>query len=97
MALTGVRTIGGREAYVLETQPGSPATKKMFIDRESGLLTGHELARQIVFTFGDYRDVRGVRAAFAVQHTTATGITYIYRFEKRSAAPSGDATSFQPR
>ena len=69
----------------------------MFIDRESGLLVGHEVVPRIAFTFGDYRDVRGIRAVFAVQQTTATGITYTYRFEKMIADASIDDASFQPR
>jgi hypothetical protein len=97
LAVQGVQKIGDREAYVLETQPGSPATQRMFIDRESGLLVRHEVVPQIAFTFGDYREVRGVRAAFSVQQTTAAGITYTYRFEKMSAAGSADDAHFQPR
>jgi hypothetical protein len=97
MAVKGVQKMGDREAYVLETHPGSPATQRMFIDRESGLLVRHEVAPQVAFTFSDYRQVRGVRAAFAVQQTTAAGITYTYRFENMSVATSADDAGFQPR
>jgi hypothetical protein len=97
MAVKGIQKIGDREAYVLETQPGTPATQRMFIDRESGMLVRYELAPQIGFTFSDYREVRGARAAFTVQQTTAAGITYTYRFEKMGAAPSAENARFQPR
>jgi hypothetical protein len=97
MAVKGVQKIGDRETYVLETQPGSPATQRMFVDRESGLLVRHEVVPQIVFTFTDYRDVRGIRAAFTVQQTTAAGITYTYRFENMSTTTSTDDARFQPK
>ena len=97
MAVKGIQKIGDREAYVLETQPGTPATQRMFIDRESGMLVRYELGPQIGFTFSDYREVRGSRAAFAVQQTTAAGITYTYRFEKMGVAPSAENARFQPR
>jgi hypothetical protein len=97
LGVTGIQTIASREAYVMETQPGNPATLRMFIDRESGLLVRQEAGSPIVFTFSDYRDVRGVRAAFTVQQTTPTGITYTYRFEKMIAAAAADDAMFQPR
>ena len=97
MAVTGVRKIDNREAFVLETLPGSPSTERLFIDRTSGLLIRDEVTPQFVFTFSDYRMVSGVMAAFAVRETTPNGISYAYRFD--SIAPIGgiDESRFEPK
>jgi hypothetical protein len=34
----GIEKIDGREAYVLETHPGSPTTERIYVDRQSGLI-----------------------------------------------------------
>ena len=96
MMVEGVRKAGDREAYVLATQPGGPLTERLLIDRESGLLVRDELP-MIAFIFSDYREVNGVRVAFAVEQTTPNGITYSYRFEKIQAASEADDSRFQPK
>jgi hypothetical protein len=100
MAVKGVQKAGDRETWVLETLPGNPATERLFIDRESGLLVREEVRPGIVFTFTDYRELNhanGVRAAFVVQQTAANGIVYTYRFEKIDPVPVVDEARFQPR
>lgn len=97
MAVNGVRKVGDRETWVLETHPGSPATERLFIDRESGLLVRDEAAPGFAFTFSDYRQVNGIRAAFVIQETAPNGIVYTYRFEKIDPAAVVDESRFQPR
>jgi hypothetical protein len=97
MAVKGVQTIAGREAYVLETHPGSPATERLFIDRESGLLVLDDVLPQIAFMFSDYREIKGVKAPFAVRQTAPNGITYTYRFEKIGPVAVAEDSRFQPR
>ncbi|HXP87198.1 MAG TPA: hypothetical protein VN841_20875 [Bryobacteraceae bacterium] len=97
MAVTGVRKIDGRDAFVLETFPGSPPTERLFLDRESGLLVRDEVTPQFTFTFSDYRAAEGVTTAFVVQETTPNGISYAYRFESIGPAGMIDESRFQPR
>jgi len=97
MAFEGVQKLGDRETYVLETHPGGAATERIFIDRQSGLLVRDEVAPRVAFTFGDYREVNGVRAAFAVRQTTPNGITYTYRFDAVQPIAVADESRFEPR
>ena len=126
MAVTGVRQIDSREAFVLETLPGSPSTERLFIDRASGLLIRDEvtpqrtapgagpganqcpdfpprrdalcaeLVEKYIFTFSDYRAVRGVMTAFAIQETTPNGIKYDYRFNSIEPIAGIDESRFRP-
>lgn len=97
MAVAGVRDIDGRNAFVLETVPGSPMTERLFIDRQSGLLIRDEVTPQFIFTFGDYRPVKGVMSTFTIEEKTPDGATYTYRFEDIKAAGAIDDSRFQPR
>jgi len=97
MAVTAVRKTDNREAFVLETVPGSPSTERLFIDRTSGLLIRDEVTPQFVFTFSDYRMVSGVMVAFAIQETTPNGIRYAYRFDSIEPIAGIDESRFQPR
>jgi hypothetical protein len=97
MEVTGVRKLDDREAFVLETLPGSPSTERLFIDRVSGLLIRDEVAAQFAFTFSDYRTVGGVMTAFAIQETTPNGVKYTYRFNSIAPAVGVDEARFHPR
>jgi hypothetical protein len=97
IAVTGVRNIDGRDAFVLETIPGSPGTERLFIDRQSGLLIRDEVKPQFIFTLSDYRPVKGVRIAFTIEEKTPDGATYTYQFEKIEPAAAVDDARFRPR
>jgi hypothetical protein len=100
MAVKGTQKVGDRDTWVLETHPGNPATERLFIDRESGLLVRDEAVPGFAFTFSDYRELKGahsVRAAFVVHETAPNGIVYTYRFEKIAPAAVVDEHRFQPR
>jgi len=97
MAVTGVRPVEKRDAFVLETVSGSPLTERLFIDRQSGLLVRDELAAQYTFTFSDYRAVNGVMTAFEVRETAPNGIVYNYHFESIAPVNEVDASRFVPR
>ncbi len=96
MAVTGVRHIDNREAFVLETLPGSPSTERLFIDRASGLLILDEVTPQYIFSFSGYRAVKGVMTAFAIQETTPNGIRYDYHFDSIEPIAGIDQSRFQP-
>jgi len=97
IAITGVRDIDGRPAFVLETVPGSPNTERLFIDRQSGLLIRDEVTSQFIFTLSDYRPVKGVMIAFTIEEKTPDGATYTYRFDDMKAAGDVDDSRFRPR
>jgi len=97
MAVKGTQKVGDRDTWVLETHPGNPATERLFIDRESGLLMRDEVVAGFAFTLSDYREVNGIRAAFVVQETAPNGIVYTWRFEKIDPAAVVDENRFQPR
>jgi len=97
LAVAGVRKTDGRDAVVLETLPGNPRTERLVVDRESALLIRDEVTPQFVFTFSDYRAVKGVMVAFVVREATPNGITYTYRFESVGPAEADDESRFQPK
>ena len=97
IAVAGTRNIDGRDAFVLETVPGSPNTERLFIDRQSGLLIRDEVTSQFIFTLSDYRPVKGVMIAFTIEEKTPDGATYTYRFEDIKVAGAIDDSRFRPR
>lgn len=97
MEVTGLRMIGDRDTYVLETAPGGPATERIFIDRDTGLPVRHELPGKYAFVFSDYREVNGLRMPFTVEETTPNEIKYTYRFKTITPAAEVQDSKFQPR
>jgi hypothetical protein len=100
MAVKGVQKVGDRETWVLEIHPGNPATERLFIDSQSGLLVRDEVLPGSAFTFSDYRqlnDANSVHTTFVVRQTTPNGIVYTYRFEKINPVAVLDDARFQPR
>ena len=98
MAVKGIERVGDREAYVLETHPGNPASERLFIDRQSGLLVRDEVMPKVVFTFSDYRAVVGVQVAFTIrQETPAATLTYTYHFKDAKRVTTVGDSAFQPR
>ncbi len=97
MAIKGTATVGDREAYVLATDPGNPASERLFIDRQSGLLIRDEVMPNVVFTFSDYRAIGGVQMAFTIRQDTPAGVTYAYHFKDVRRLMSVDESRLQPR
>jgi hypothetical protein len=77
-AVTGIETIRGRSAYVVEATPKSGRPERLYFDRESGLLLRRalELATPVgilpsEYDFDDYRDAGGVKAPFLMTWSRA--------------------------
>lgn len=95
--VTGTQKIDDRDAYVIETKPGDPATERLFIDRQSGLLIREEiLAKQELFTFADFHVVDGVRVPFTI-HQATPGPSYSYKFVEAKHVAKVDEATFQPQ
>ncbi|MGD1210258.1 MAG: hypothetical protein ABR973_02725 [Candidatus Acidiferrales bacterium] len=97
IAVTGIEKLDGREAYVVETHPGSAASERILIDRQSGLLARDEVMPGNAFTFSDYRAVDGVQIPFTIQQTARNGLSYTYRFADVKYQETMDDSRFQPR
>jgi hypothetical protein len=97
IGVTGIAKLGDREVYVIETHPGSAASERIWIDRQSGLLARDEVMRGVTFTFSDYREVDGVQIPFTIQQTAPNGLSYTYRFLDVRYEAVLDDSRFQPQ
>jgi hypothetical protein len=97
IAVTGIEKVDGREAYVIETHPGTATSERILIDRQSGLLVRDEVMPGVVFTFSDYRAVDAIQIPFMIQQTAPSGLTYIFRFAEVKHREATDDSLFQPR
>jgi len=78
MTVTGIETIRGRSAYVVELTPKEGRPERLYFDRENGLLLRRH--REIEtpvgvlpeeYDFDDYRDVAGVKSPFLITWSRA--------------------------
>jgi hypothetical protein len=97
LSVTGVEKVNGRDAYTLSMNPGSKASEKLFIDRETGLVVRDEVLPGMVFTFDDYRPVNGLQVPFRIRQSTPASVTYIYTFTDVKALTGTEATQFEPK
>jgi hypothetical protein len=95
-AVSGVKMVGDRQAYAVQTHPGRAGSEVLFVDRESHLVIRDELMPNLVFTYSDYREIQGVQVPFSIKQTGPAGASYSYRILKAARVPDDDSR-FQPR
>jgi photosynthetic reaction center cytochrome c subunit len=102
-------TIDGRPAVSITGSPYPNVTERLSFDRETGLLlrrtieTGSggvgfnimDLGEQI--TYGDYRDVNGIKVPYTVRHATWNQVTTEKFTDVKINAPVDDAVFVKPR
>jgi hypothetical protein len=94
--IKGIQKLGDRDAYVVETRAGSPASERLFIDRESLLLVRDEVT-PTAFTLSDYRAVAGVQVPFTIVQATRVNVTYTHRIRSARRVVEVDSSRFEPR
>jgi len=92
-----VATLDGREAYVLETQPGEPATQRLYLDRESARVVRAEILPGLAFTFSGYRPSDGLEVPRRIQQSTPAGDTYTFNFDDVKRTLANDDARFRPQ
>src|ERR1051326_1610008 len=97
MGVTGIEKVNGRDAFALSMNPGNKASEKLFIDRETGLVVRDEVSPGVVFTFDDYRPVKGLQVAFRIRQSTPASVTYTYTFKDVRALTEIEAAQFEPK
>jgi hypothetical protein len=92
-----VRSLDGRQVYVIETRPGQPGTERIFLERDSGRVVRVEVLPNLTFTLSDYRGVDGLQVPFRIQQTTPANITYNFSFDEVKRTLEADDPRFLPR
>lgn len=92
-----ITAVDGREAYLLEAQPGQPSTERIYLDRESARVIRAEVLPGLAFTFSDYRPVDGLQVPFHMQQTTPAGDVYKFEFDEVRRTGDNDDSRFRPQ
>lgn len=97
IAVVRRQQLSRRDAWVLETDPGTAGTIRFFVDVESGDLARAEILPGISFDMSDYRVASGWRIPFRIVQTSPQGSVYTFRIEKTAALDViEDATFSKP-
>ncbi len=84
MTLKGKQSVGDREAYVVEADPGDGSLRRMYFDAGTGLLVRNDIEYDTPqgratfnWYFEDYREVGGIKMPFTRRRSDVDGsITY---------------------
>jgi hypothetical protein len=82
--------LGGRTAFVLETDPGAPSTARFYIDTENGDLIRAKVLPGLTFEMSGHRKLNGWPMPFEIVQTTPPGTVYNFRVSKANAVDTID-------
>jgi hypothetical protein len=103
MTVKGKESVNGHDAYVIEATPPDGAAETMYFDADSGLLVrtlreGEGPNGKVTFdiTFGDYREVDGIKLPF-LMHFSMGDFTFAIKLsEVKHNVPIDDAKFDKP-
>lgn len=105
VALEGRETIGGADAWKLRVTMKSGAVRHVYLDARTFLERRHEATIELApdrrvattITFGDWRDVNGVKFPFAIEEERdAPGQTFVHYTRKIEVNVPVDDALFRP-
>jgi hypothetical protein len=103
MTLKGERTVGQGTAYLIEASPGDGSLRRMYFDKDTGLLVRNELEYDtprgrlaLDWRFEDFREVDGVRLPFTAHELYNGGSATIRLGDVKHNADIDDSIFAKP-
>ncbi|HEV8485510.1 MAG TPA: hypothetical protein VGV87_18345 [Blastocatellia bacterium] len=103
LELSGVESVGGRDAYVIVCTPTGGSPEKFYFDKENGLLVRHDFERESPMGrsptqqfLTDYKEVDGMKVPHTIRNIGAMGEMTIKFTEIKQNVPIDDAKFNKP-